>query len=131
MTNSRRIGKRGTGSADGRTIDLEEAATLEAGGKIKAARESAGLSQTQLARAAGVHVTSVSDWERGRNVPSATSRRKLAGALGRDPLDIQGGEDDAEGEADRILGGRLRALVEGIVREALLRERPPVEASRP
>lgn len=45
--------------------------------KIKAWREGLGLSQEEMAKAAGVDESSLSDWEAGRAKPMRRSREKL------------------------------------------------------
>lgn len=50
--------------------------------KLKEARTAAGLSQGTLARKIGAHFTSISDWERGVNSPSARHLASLSDALG-------------------------------------------------
>ena len=49
--------------------------------KLREARKATGLSQSQLAHKVGAHFTSVSDWERGVNQPSARHLASLADAL--------------------------------------------------
>jgi transcriptional regulator with XRE-family HTH domain len=91
------------------------------GVKIRKARKDAGLSQSQLAGQIGAHFTSVSDWERGRNVPSTRYVLALAEATGKDPeYFFEQREDDDE--ADRELGRRMRAVVRDAV-AAQLRQR--------
>jgi transcriptional regulator with XRE-family HTH domain len=55
----------------------------DAGGKVKRAREAAGLSQEDLARAADLSVYTISKLENGGNVRSNTLRR-IARALKKD-----------------------------------------------
>lgn len=50
--------------------------------RIRAWRESNGLSQSQLARRIGVQPSTVSYWESGTNLPSAKHLEMLAAALG-------------------------------------------------
>ena len=52
------------------------------GARLKAIREAAGLSQRQLATAAGCHVITVSKLERGAQEPAWPLVRKLRDALG-------------------------------------------------
>ena len=52
------------------------------GSRIRQARRAAHLSQSQLADKIGAHPTSVSDWERGRNAPSARHLLSIAQATG-------------------------------------------------
>lgn len=65
--------------------------------KLKEARKAAGLSQGVLAARIGAHFTSISDWERGVNQPSARHLASLSDAL-RVPMDFfrrEPGEDRA------------------------------------
>lgn len=50
--------------------------------KIRALREAAGLSQSELARQMGVAQPSVLLWEQGRNYPTADKLPRLAQVLG-------------------------------------------------
>jgi transcriptional regulator with XRE-family HTH domain len=52
------------------------------GRQLKKLRAAAGLSQSQLARAAGVSVGTLKNWEQGRREPLLGAAVKLAGALG-------------------------------------------------
>ena len=58
--------------------------------RLQAARLAAGLSQSQLARAAGVPVGTLQGWEQGRRTPLADVLPRLAGALGCGYEDILG-----------------------------------------
>lgn len=58
----------------------EEAATL--GDRLAAAREAAGLSQTQLATRLGVRQKTLSGWENDSAEPRANRLQMLAGMLG-------------------------------------------------
>jgi transcriptional regulator with XRE-family HTH domain len=49
---------------------------------IQKLREQAGLSQSELARKAGVPVRSVQNWEQGHRLPRPQALLPLAGALG-------------------------------------------------
>jgi transcriptional regulator with XRE-family HTH domain len=49
--------------------------------RIKEARVKKGLSQSQLAKAIGVHVTNISRYERGENRPTSDVLTKLANEL--------------------------------------------------
>jgi transcriptional regulator with XRE-family HTH domain len=49
---------------------------------IQKLREQAGLSQSELARKAGVPVRSVQNWEQGHRMPRPQALLPLAGALG-------------------------------------------------
>jgi transcriptional regulator with XRE-family HTH domain len=52
------------------------------GQQLKKLRAAAGLSQSQLARAAGVPVATLKNWEQGRRQPLLGAACKLADALG-------------------------------------------------
>jgi len=58
--------------------------------RLQAARLAAGLSQSQLARAAGVPVGTLQGWEQGRRTPLADVLPRLVGALGCQYADILG-----------------------------------------
>jgi transcriptional regulator with XRE-family HTH domain len=49
---------------------------------IQKLREQAGLSQSELARKAGVPVRSIQNWEQGHRLPRPQALLPLAGALG-------------------------------------------------
>lgn len=85
------------------------------GARIRQARKGANLSQSQLATKIGAHVTSVSDWERGRNAPSARHLLAIAQATGAQ-LEQLTSEDGDDEEADPVA-----ALVHAI--DVLLRSR--------
>lgn len=50
--------------------------------RLKQARTKKGLSQNDLAKTIGVHVTNISRYERGENRPTSDVLTKLANALG-------------------------------------------------
>ena len=52
------------------------------GDHVRSLRLARGLSQEEVARSAGIHVTYLSGVERGKRNPSLRNLRKLAGALG-------------------------------------------------
>lgn len=56
--------------------------------KIRALRESKGMTQTELAEALGVDQTTVSAWERGVAEPTLANLRRLADVLGIAPGDL-------------------------------------------
>ena len=96
------------------------------GQRIVWARKRAGLSQDRLAAAVGTTRQVVIRWEKDRHRPNTESREKLAAATGQtaeffsDDQDAE--EDDAVGDwsdFDAILGRRLRAVVERLIREEL------------
>jgi transcriptional regulator with XRE-family HTH domain len=52
------------------------------GEHIQRARQAAGLSQPQLAKAAGVPLGTLRNWEQGRRVPLLDTAARVAAALG-------------------------------------------------
>jgi putative transcriptional regulator len=52
------------------------------GKRFKQMREAAGLSQTQLAKAADVPVGSLRQWEQGRRTPLLDAAARIAVAMG-------------------------------------------------
>lgn len=54
------------------------------GSRIRLSRETAGLSQSQLGRLAGVTFAAVSQWERGVRIPRDEMKVSIADALGVD-----------------------------------------------
>jgi transcriptional regulator with XRE-family HTH domain len=52
------------------------------GERLQRLRQAAGLSQPQLAEAAGVPVGTLRNWEQGRRVPLLDTAACVAGALG-------------------------------------------------
>jgi transcriptional regulator with XRE-family HTH domain len=86
------------------------------GGRIRQARKRANLSQSQLAAKIGAHVTSVSDWERGRNAPSSRHLLGIAKATGTQIERFN--TDDDEGDDDRPAIDFL-AAVRALVRAEL------------
>ena len=52
------------------------------GEALKRAREAAGLSQSELARKAGVSLRTIQGWEQGRRSPVSPDFFRLASALG-------------------------------------------------
>ena len=58
------------------------------GDKIKHLRDARALTQGELAKKVGITVTALSRIERNQAEPRATTRRKLAQALGVDPAEL-------------------------------------------
>ena len=56
--------------------------------RLRAAREAANLTRGALADAAGVHVSSITEWEAGRQVPRIDKVAALARALSIEPADL-------------------------------------------
>jgi transcriptional regulator with XRE-family HTH domain len=65
--------------------------------RLLIARRRAGLSQGDLAQRAGVHISDISKYERGRSVPTLARLARLCRALGvsADYLLGLSGEEDA------------------------------------
>lgn len=58
------------------------------GEKIRQAREKAGMSQHELARALGISSTAISFWESGKTAPTVGNLYRLASILGVEPGDL-------------------------------------------
>jgi transcriptional regulator with XRE-family HTH domain len=54
---------------------------MEMGTRLQRLRKAAGLSQSQLARAAGVPLGSLQQWEQGRRTPLLDAAARIAVAL--------------------------------------------------
>lgn len=54
----------------------------ELGGRIRRAREAAGLTQNELAQRINARESQVSLWESGKNEPRVSTLRQIAEALG-------------------------------------------------
>ena len=95
----------------------EEAATF--GDRLVAAREGAGLSQSDLAQRLGVRLDTLRRWEEDRNEPRADRARVLAGLTGVSLLWLLTGEgagpSGTSAEASDLLAEMraLRAEIEG------------------
>jgi transcriptional regulator with XRE-family HTH domain len=61
---------------------VEAAGKLAMGERLQRLRQAAGLSQSQLARAAGVPAGSLKNWEQGRRLPQLDAAYRLAKAIG-------------------------------------------------
>lgn len=84
------------------------------GGKIKRARQRAGLTQEELARAVGVTVRNVVRWETGRNQPRADHLFRIADVCSVNVSDLL--EDQGKGPLTR----EQRLVHVGLAIEALL-----------
>lgn len=93
------------------------------GARIRQARRAANLSQSQLAGKIGAHPTSVSDWERGRNAPSARHLLSIAQVTSTSvehfTKDGDGAEED-DADADADWSALLDAFLERRVRRILV-----------
>ncbi|HVL53952.1 MAG TPA: helix-turn-helix transcriptional regulator [Vitreimonas sp.] len=90
------------------------------GSRIREARLSAGMSQSQLARQVGTSERNIVRWENSKNQPRVESVAAIAEATGRDVdffLSVNGAsgdEDEEESEAvtlDDFLRLRIRQLL--------------------
>ena len=98
------------------------------GGRVRLARKSRGLSQTELGKALGVTFQQVQKYERGSNRISSSALVLLARELEVSPMELLGGEKDQSSELDwdmlqvsgayellrnyrRIVSPKLRKLV--------------------
>lgn len=70
--------------------------------RVRRARREAGLSQSQLAARIGAHTTSISDWERGRNEPSARHIVGIARETGK-KVEFFFSDDDEEEDPDAVI----------------------------
>jgi transcriptional regulator with XRE-family HTH domain len=59
------------------------------GARLRALRESKGLSQAELGAKVGVNQPAVWKWEAGKFEPSLETRHLIAAALGEDPYAIE------------------------------------------
>jgi transcriptional regulator with XRE-family HTH domain len=73
---------------------MDEAAPHAIGQRIKAARQKLKLSQAELARAADLAQTSLSQWETGRSSPKYFMVKRLAKILEVDPAWLLFGEEE-------------------------------------
>lgn len=64
------------------------------GDRLAAAREAAGLDQADLARHAGVKLSSVRKWEADQGEPRANTLQRLSGILGVSLMWLLAGEGD-------------------------------------
>ena len=88
---------------------------MTTGQRIKAARQQAGLTQTELADKLGIPFQSISQWERDTRKPKQETLLKIAKALGVHLRDLS--NDSWLEELDRQLGPeRLTELRDGVAR---------------
>lgn len=86
---------------------------------LKEARTRAGLSQSELARRAGVAQSVICEYEAGRRQPALPTLTKLIAATGHQlSLSLERADDAVRGLPDTVLGRRLRqhrrALLEAV-----------------
>jgi transcriptional regulator with XRE-family HTH domain len=85
------------------TTPEEAAARRQAiGQRIRAARESAGLSQGQLARLLGLHRPSLSEVEAGKRKVSAEELSTIAEHCGVSPTWLATGKEDASSDSAKV-----------------------------
>jgi transcriptional regulator with XRE-family HTH domain len=77
--------------------------------RLREARTHAKLSQSQLAGQISAHFTSISDWERGKNQPSARHLASIARETGK-PLEFFFGDADDEEDASDMVADLVHAL---------------------
>jgi ribosome-binding protein aMBF1 (putative translation factor) len=68
--------------------ELEKQVATDFGGKLRAARDKAGLTQEDLGGKSGVHRTVVGQLEQGHHIPRLDTIIKLAGGLGIEPCEL-------------------------------------------
>lgn len=95
--------------------------TDEVGGRLRAARRSAGLTQKQLAEELGVEAITVSRWERGATSPSLQRLRRIAELTHSTVSDLVREPDAASAHAMELASLReelaeTRALVDRVAR---------------
>lgn len=78
------------------------------GNRILRARESSGLTSSQLARRLGVKKSTVDGWESDRSEPRANHLIRIAGMLGVSPAWILGGVGDAP--PDDVVSAEIRII---------------------
>jgi len=82
---------------------------METGSLLREARTRAGLSQSDLARRAGVPQSVVSEYEAGKRQPSVPTLARLVGATGHElTLGLERTHPEVRGLPDTALGRRLR-----------------------
>lgn len=69
------------------------------GDRLAAARDAAGLNQTDLARRTGVRLSSIQSWENDQSEPRANTLQRVAGILGVSLMWLLAGEGDGVAEA--------------------------------
>jgi transcriptional regulator with XRE-family HTH domain len=94
---------------------------------IQKLKEQAGLSQSELARKAGVPVRSVQNWEQGHRLPRAQALLPLADALGvpvdkliksmswRQPGQAAAGEEESQEEMKFVNVSGMKSNAPGIL----------------
>ena len=70
------------------SVAIEAGIDAEIGARLAEVRRRCGLTQRQLAKAVGVTITAIQNWERGHHAISAKRLSPLADALYCQPLDL-------------------------------------------
>ena len=70
------------------------------GDRLAAARDAAGLSQTDLARRTGVRLSSIKSWENDQSEPRANTLQRVSGILGVSLMWLLAGEGDGVADAE-------------------------------
>lgn len=78
--------------------------------RIRSARKTLGMTQVELAAAAGVTQQSVSQWERGVGVPDASNVKRLAELLRVPPADLLIGGEATAATAEQYSDAQLAVL---------------------
>jgi transcriptional regulator with XRE-family HTH domain len=86
------------------------------GGHLRALREKAGLSRSELARSAGVPASTLRGWEGGRGFPGVPAFRRLAEALGVPAERLAEGVDDPAGDGPEPVQEKPHAPPKGKAR---------------
>lgn len=112
---------------------MSEALRNQLGGRLRELREARGLTQAQLAHLLGKSLETISNFERGKTLPSLVTLEQLAGVLGVSMQDFfsdrvikrpADGLDAVLAEL-RALGAEDRALAAELVRTlAMVRRKP-------
>jgi transcriptional regulator with XRE-family HTH domain len=94
---------------------MENSALQQIGKMIKALRESEGLTQSELAKRAGLTQAAISQFEEGKRVPSTRAIQKIADGLGVS-LDTLVSESSASQQDDPEKEAAIRQLL-GLVKD--------------
>ena len=92
-------------------------------GKIRKARDAAGLTNRSLARSTGIERRAIVRWTNGQNEPSPANLERIARATGK-PLDFFRADEDDDEEVDM-----LRQTADGFI-HALMQELRSVTRGR-
>lgn len=92
------------------TIANMPTATRFRGDLLRSVRKARKLSQSQLGSRISAHVTSISDWETGKNAPSGRHVAGLCRELGITAEQLYGDEDEEESDMYAQLVSDLRRI---------------------